>query len=348
MTFIDWAALANPVLAHPDWSFKDACVVYRQGLFHIFTSAFDQDRSTVVHLTTRDWQEYSDFRFQLTGAELDAVGMCSPNIHVHAGRYYLHLNTWGQPKSASNQLYYTASDDLVEWSPLSPVASGLTAGKRCIDLALAHSGDFWVAMWKEGGTARVAVAGSLDGTWRFVDGARACLLRANGHDVADDGLTHENVQLLQIDGRWYLLSTDYDPHEPWLYVMDGDPAEPASWARWVEGYRVLVPSERFNAMPRELDCVIANDFVRPLFPCWDDPDKVHIVDGLSNAPFIADWREHDGFFYLLYAGKNEERRNDFRGRLAGGIRREGWPRGWNRLALARSTDLRDWQVPPGA
>ncbi len=345
MSFIPWDSLRNPVCSLAGWSCKDACTVYHDGLFHVFTSAFDEERSTVVQLTTPDWQEFSDFRFQLTGAELDAVGICSPNIWSHAGRWYLHCNTWGQPSPPGNQLYYLVSDDLAHWSAPRPLVPELTAGKRCIDIALAHTGSFWVAVWKEGGTARVAIADDLDGGWRFVDGGRAGLLRADGTDCADTGGTHENCQILEIDGVWHLLSTDYEPHEPWLYRLAGDPADPVAWAHWQDGYRLRLPAEGFNSMSVDLPCVREGDFVRPLHPCEDEPGRCHIVDGLANAPFLADWRAHDGWFYLLYAGKSEEGRNRFRGRAAGGIRREGWPRGWNRLALARSRDLYAWAVP---
>lgn len=43
---------------------------------------------------------------------------------------------------------------------------------------------------------------------------------------------HENYQLFQVDGKWYLLCTDYnnnsDGHWPYIYVM----TSPGDWLHW--------------------------------------------------------------------------------------------------------------------
>ena len=49
-----------------------------------------------------------------------------------------------------------------------------------------------------------------------------------------------------------------------------------------------------------------------------------------------------GYFYLIYGGKNEKRQEEFAGTAAHG---RPWPRGWNRLGLARSKDLTHWDLP---
>lgn len=344
---IDWHRLRNPVLSVPDWSLKDACMVQAGGRYHIFTSAFDQDRSTVVHYITTDWRSFAPGPLRLIGPELGAVGICSPNLWWHAGRWYLQVNTWGQPPPVQNQLYYLVSDDLATWSAPRPLAPALTRGARCIDLALAQVGPFWVAGWKDGNHPRFAVAEDLDGEWRAVDGGRGRLRRRADQPSGGPDLVHENFQIFRLDHGWHLLSTDYEPHEPWLYTLAGDPARPASWAEWEDGVPLVLPAEDFNSFPADRIPVLrAAGFTRPIHPCPGAPGRVAIVDGFANAPYLADWRDHDGFLYLLYAGKNEIDCDRYRGRLAGGIRREGWPRGWNRLALARSRDGRRWQVPP--
>lgn len=345
MSAIAWSRLCNPVVQCPEWSLKDACVIEHDGYFHLFSSAFDEERSSIIHLRTRDWRRFSDPLRIWTGTDLDAVGVCSPNIiRADDGSFILHFNTWGEPKPVLNQLFACRSTDLQAWSPPQQIAAELTAGIRCIDIALAQHGGRWFAAWKAGATCRVAAADGLDGPWAFVDGGRTRLLRQDGSDFAAAGGTHENVQLWSHAGRWYLLSTDYEPHDPWLYRLDGDPDDPVSWGRWVDGQPLRLPSQPFNSIPADEPCVVASDFRRPLLPCWDDPaDSVRIVDGLANAPFLFD---HGDWTYLLYAGKNEERRNDFNGRMAGGRLQDGWPRGWNRLALARSRDLQQWAVPP--
>ncbi|NJK95418.1 MAG: hypothetical protein HC905_11345 [Bacteroidales bacterium] len=51
----------------------------------------------------------------------------------------------------------------------------------------------------------------------------------------------------------------------------------------------------------------------------------------SNAASINDWRVNDGYFYMLYAGKTE------------GISHNR--RGDNKLGIARSKDLINWEIP---
>ena len=340
-TMIDWGGLRNPVLALEDWSLKDACVYHHEGLFHIFTSAFSEERSTVAHLTTPDWHRFSDFLLHLTGEALEATGVCSPSILHVDGQFVLTFNTWGQ--GTHNQLYAMTTRDFADWSDIQPVAANLTRGKRCIDLALRYHADRWIGVWREGAnTTRFAACETLGGDWAWIGDGVGTLRAADGSDETGAEMRHENFQLLTLDGVPHLLCTNYDPHHPWLYRMAGDPDDLASWTVWDDGRRLMIPSQRFNSIPKRLPCVQNHDVRRPLITCWDDPDAVHIVDGLDNAAFLCDWRDHDGFFTLLYAGKNEERRNAFNG-TAG---QRSWPRGWNRLGLARSRDLEHW-LPAG-
>lgn len=300
----------------------------------------------MIHVTTADWKTFSEVRLHLKGEMFGAVGVCSPDIVAADGRFVLGFNTWGEPDDRPNQLFCMESADLAAWSAPIAIAPNLTVGHRCIDLALARHGDRWIAVWREGQTPRFGWARELRGPWSFIgDDGSGRIVREDGRVIRDEKMTHENFQFIAIDGTWHLLSTDYNPHEPWLYRMVGDPAELRSWTQWCDGRVLRMPSQGFNSMTGDMDCVRRADFVRPLYPCWDDPSRVHIVDGLSNAPFAWDERARDGHFYVLYAGKNEQRRNDFNGTAAGGGSR-GWPRGWNRLAVARSRDLRTWEAAP--
>ena len=343
MPQIPWSRLTNPVLTMPGWSLKDACMIEHDGLFHVFTSAFNQQRSTLIHLSTPDFIHWSPVLLQLTGQDLGAAGVCSPSVvRDPEGRFILHFNLWGPHPLDRPQLFAILSDDLQTWSPPQPLAGDLTAGRDAIDAALAFHGGNWFMTWKAG-PVRVAQAPSLEGPWDFIGDEGLCrVTRPDDVDVAQEGLHHENAQFVQIDGLWHLLLTDYPPHEPWLYRMDGDPDEPRSWTRWVDGRVLRVPSEGFNSIAADLECVVQKQIDRALHPCWDDPSRVQIVDGLCNAAFLWDGRERDGWFYLLYGGKNEIGCNDFIGTTT----RRPWPRGWNRLALARSRDLGTWEVPP--
>jgi len=98
----------------------------------------------------------------------------------------------------------------------------------------------------------------------------------------------------------YLLVTGFR-HEPYLIQLLGAPGDPAGWLAWSEPWRLEILVEGLNA------------------------------DHLANAAYLVDWRGHDGYFYLFYAGRTE------------GHSHAG--RGDNRLGVARSRDLVRWQVP---
>ena len=84
-------------------------------------------------------------------------------------------------------------------------------------------------------------------------------------------------------------------------TMKGSGKKPEDWLEWHPPTVLKVPQEGFNTYHR------------------------------SNAAFLADWREYDGYFYLLYAGTTE-------GKTHAG-------RGNNKLGLARSQDLKTWSAP---
>jgi hypothetical protein len=55
------------------------------------------------------------------------------------------------------------------------------------------------------------------------------------------------------------------------------------------------------------------------------------TDNVANACFRADWREYDGHFYMIYCGRTEGKSHLGRGN--------------NKLGLARSKELINWQAP---
>jgi hypothetical protein len=301
--FIDWANLKNPVLEYPQWSIKDACCTWRDGTFTLFFSAFDQERSHVAAVNTRDFREYSDLLFFFDGH----IGMCSPNI-VHVGdAYYVSFNSWGDDPDNPNRLFSMQSGDLLHWSERRSLAANLTHGIGAIDAALAFSGNAWILFYKNLESKRPVVdtAPSLDGPWTLIGDGKPSLLMADGQE---NGLIHENFQIIELDGRWRLLSTDYSPHHPYLYTLNGTGGQPENWLRWESGYRLETTVELFNTIDQD------------------------------NAAALCDWREHDGYYYLIYAGKTEHRKGEFCGTAS----HRPWPRGWNKLALSRSRDLLHW------
>jgi hypothetical protein len=237
--------------------------------------------------------------------------MCSPDVAVRSDRYYLTYNSWGDKEGKPNQLFYRVSDDLETWSDRRPLASDLTADERAIDATVTFAnGRCYLAYKGPEHRTRIAVAPDVDGPFDPVgeDGV-ARFEKASG-EVTRGG--QENYQFHAVDGERCLLTTDFHAgHRPVLYRLDGDPATDGDWRFWTDGYRLEIAEQEFNVGDR------------------------------ANAAAMYDWREHDGHFYLLYAGNQEGRYDgdDTGGPFAG--------RGWNRLGLARSTDLETWVLPGG-
>ncbi len=300
--FLPWNDLQNPVLGYPDWSIKDSSCAYHDGVFHLFFSAFYQNageiRSHVVQVTTPDFKTFSEPLMNISGLAEGWIGMCSPNVTRVGDTWYLCFNSWGDKKDKPNQLFYMESNDLKNWSPRKPLAANLTAGKRAIDAAIAFANNKYYLVWKDDKhQARLASAPAMDAPFNFVgDGYPQFLMAAGGKD---NGLIHENYQFMNIDGQWHVLSTDYRPHALYLYKLTGTGTTDEDWLKWEQGNKLEIASQAFNTAMN------------------------------SNAACMADWRQHDGWFYLFYAGTTEN--ESFK------------KRGNNKLGLARSKDLVNWQ-----
>ncbi len=306
-SFPDWKSLHNPVLSYPNWSIKDVAMASQGKTFYVFFSAFYQDhgriRSHVVEVSTRDFKTYSQPILNFDGEEAGWIGMCSPDVQKLGNTWELSFNSWGDQLGKPNQLFYMTSSDLVHWSPRRAFASNLTAGQGVIDLSITRNGAGYYAIWKQDWHSprkprpRLASAKSLRGPWHFVESGYVSLAMADGND---NGLLHENFEFIWIDGVLHLLTNDY-LHGPrgyesyeYLYTLL-NPARPLDWGK---GFKLAIDGQAFNQ----------------LVP--------------STAGALYDWRKEDGYYYLIYAGRNDETTY--------------LHRGWNRLALARSKDLTHW------
>lgn len=301
---IPFESLSNPVLSYPDWSVKDYACAYRDGVYHLFFSAFHEDRGTVrsqvVHVTTPDFAAFSEPLLRFDGTEEGWAGMCSPDIAFDGKQYILTFNSWGDLPGRPNQLFYKTSTDLIAWSEgYRPLAERLTAGNRAIDASVACADGTCYLFWKERtdrDRTRLAAAPAIDGVFEFVGEGYPALRMEDGRD---NGLIHENFCFLYADGAWRLVSTDYRPHAIYLYTMRGDGGAPSDWLEWERGVRLEMEPQRWN------------------------------TSHVANAAALYDWRERTGYYYMLYAGNTE---NETFAK-----------RGHNRLGLARSEDLRHWE-----
>jgi len=312
---IDWEGLSNPVLSDEEIALKDASVVYREGVFHFFASGGSYRSRDLKHF------------------EGPFEGYGSPDVtRLENGLYIMvyqarDLENPGpgtgvdpfSPENRHRRLCYRTSPDLVNWSEGQEIFPAL-APDRNIDGALARQGDRYFLGFKTGVLLQqfnVARSGGpgIDGSWEGPLKAYAgegCWIDKI-FPIIGDTITQwaENYQFIRIDNRWRMLATARHPdrpidfgymgsHEPFLYELEGQGEELEDWTRWVNKTQVLVPSERWNTL-------------------------MH-----ANSGYLCDWREHDGYFYLFYAGTDQETEDG---------------RGHGRIGVVRSRDLVNWNLP---
>ncbi len=129
-------------------------------------------------------------------------------------------------------------------------------------------------------------------------------------DIVVYGDTVENYEFLTVDGAWNMVATSNTLDQPFLFTLaPGDPANPKTWLQWSTGRELMIPSQSFNTGPG----ISSVGFEH------------------ANSAFLCVGPE--GEDYLTYAGSQEL--------TAYG----GW--GHARIGIARSSDLSNWQVPPG-
>ncbi len=120
-----------------------------------------------------------------------------------------------------------------------------------------------------------------------------------------------------IDGTLRIVGTGRDPepfrctdhpefvaytcsHEPFMCTLAGVTTDLGTWTTWTRKTHLRVPFEAWNPI-------------------------MH-----ANSGAVHDWRGHDGFFYLSYAGAADGTSFELRGH--------------GKIGLARSRDLVHWRV----
>ncbi|MBN1525714.1 MAG: family 43 glycosylhydrolase [Spirochaetales bacterium] len=263
---LPWKLLKNPVLSIGEWAIKDPCMVFHNGEFFLFFSAFyedeDEERSHIICVKTRDFTTFSDPLFVWDGKKDGWSGLCSPNISEIKGKYYLTYNSWGEIHSNGkrNSMFYAVSPDLASWQKDIPLAHDVSANARAIDPALAEFNGNWYLVFKGPETPFIVTAKSIDGPWRIL-GVPDCGWLING-------------EFIYIDGSWYLVGTARGL-VPFISRMKHSGEQPDDWIAWEPQKRLMLPLEHFNT------CV-----------------RTHCI-------FIYDNRKIDNSFYALYVGSTE-------------------------------------------
>jgi hypothetical protein len=129
-------------------------------------------------------------------------------------------------------------------------------------------------------------------------------------DIVVYGDTVENYEFLTLGGAWHLVATSNTLDQPFIFTLGpGDPTSPSTWLHWSDGRELVVPNQAF-----------------------DSGSGISSVGyEHANSAFLCVGR--GGEDYLTYAGSTELSSYG------------GW--GHARIGMARSSDLVDWQVPPG-
>lgn len=315
---INWDHLLNPIYEHKGWSVKDACMIAYDEKIFLFFSAFYRDRwrerSHIVGVYSQDGIRFSDPFLLIDGKKDGWTGMCSPSIRQINDTFYLLFNSWGDvhPNHQKNQLLFATSTDLIHWSTPQPIAKNLTEGIRCIDIEMYFQKNQYIIMWKErlrgfGDRPRIAIGSQMTGPFHFIQDGLMRFYLANNQITPGN---HENFQIFRIQSKaevkFYCLVTVYgtkmpNSHLPYLYEMQGNGELESDWLTWIHGRPLDIPQEQFNTNHR------------------------------ANSPFLTDWSDNNGYYYLLYAGRTE------------GVSHAG--RGNNKLGIARSKDLIHWVIP---
>ncbi len=322
--FVDWSALRNPILALPDRSLKDQAVAYRDGEFFLFASTRFERGTAAAAIALPSFFRSRDLRrFEpLCDPDLCAPGAAidSPDLSAAGDLWHLVFQAppprrpgRGPPPADARILYVSTSRDLVDWSAASELApEALDSSLRNLDGALAWHRERAVLGWKRVQSFAIAHAVGPDVTLGF----RAAQLADDELRFGPSSLSHswaENFQFLNVEGSWFLVATARSPglpftrhvytgsHEPYLFQMGGSGDAGADWTRWRCKQQLEIPRESWNR-------------------------AMH-----ANSATLADWRSHDGHFYLFYAGSADHTSFGGRGHAA--------------IGVARSRDLLHWSVP---
>jgi hypothetical protein len=254
-------------------------VVYESGVFYFYYSAFfpeaGMERCHVAMSTSRDLKTFTQPTVLFDAIAGGFGALCSPDVSRIGGQWVMRFDSWVGPTKPQG-LYYSTSSDLVNWSTVQPLGGALGAGGY--DPSVAEANGRIYLLYQRGSRPQVAVAPAITGPWTAL--GQATMLMQSGQD---NGLTHENFQLISFDNKWHSMQTDYPPIMPYLYTMAGAGASDADWASWNSGTMLTVAHEAFN------------------------------TSLVASAAFLTDWRSYDGFFYLFYAGSTEHTSHAGRG-----------------------------------
>jgi hypothetical protein len=317
---VDWSALKNPVLAEADGGVKDQAIVWAAGRWHLVFSYVRDDPSLpggirwdIATATSTDMVHWS--AVDRWPAQPGVTGVASPDIvRQPSGSYLVTYQSdpgSAPPSAAKARLFFRTSTDLRHWSHPHPLAQSLApaSADRMIDGALVYTGHQLLLGFKYSSPTQPDVFELARSRSGGPEGPWQMVGRPA---IEVDGGTVENYEFVQVAGKWRLMATSDNLDQPFVFTLAGNPAGAEGWLSWSAGRPLTVPAEAFNT----------------------GPGLSSIGFEHANSAYLCDAGSAPGHFvYLFYAGSDELTQFD------------GW--GHAEIGVARSTDLVNWQIPPG-
>lgn len=293
MKKIPFEQLTNPVLEYPDWSIKDFTCAYLNEWYYLFFSAFYEDNGEVrSHIVEIKTQDFINWTEPILNFDGEEEGW----IGMCSPEVVFAQGRWIL--------------GINSWGNKSGAPNQLFY-KTSYDLESWSEGYKPVAANLTKGVRVIDTVLTYHNNKYYLIYKENQIPRIANCETLDGDFKfikhgypsvggQENYQFLNIDGRWMMLTTDMPTHTARVFSMIGDGSKDEDWLRW----------EHFT-------------FINPDLQSFNTRDR-------SNAGDLYDWREMDGYFYLLYAGNGPEMTYS--------------KRGHNKLGLCRSKDLITWQT----
>lgn len=308
---VAWPQLRNPIDSSPDHALKDPALVSVRGRWFILFSVVD------AHGTWRVGIEHSaDLRAWSAMSELPhdpaVQGEASPDVvRAPDGRYVVTFQSFPHDvRGGLAKLYYRTTTDFVHFAAARTLGLPLhdAPADRLIDPALAWTPAGLLLGYKTGVVGSTLAFEIARSKTGSLDGPWQLVGRP---DIRVYGDTIENDQFIRVRGRWRLVATSNQLDRPFLFDLVGDPARLSSWLHWTAGRELTVPQEPWNRGTGITGATFEH----------------------ANGAYLVDRTATDGHFYLVYEDAPEMTT------YAGS--------GHGVFAVARSTDLVHWSVPPG-
>ncbi len=306
---IPWSRLRNPILASRDHGVKDAALVPSRGMWFALFSYVDARGVWRIGIA-----HSTDLHSWSAPVEMPhdptISGEASPDVvRAPDGRFVVtYQSSLHDRDGAAAKLWYRTTTDFVHFS----------APRRLLQPVHSSRSDRLIdaaLAWTPAGLLLGYKVGAVQQAFEIARSTTGSLdgpwQLVGRPDIRVYGDTIENYQFTAIDGHWKLLATSNVLDRPFLFDLAGNPADPKGWLHWSAGRRLQVPKESWNTGTG----LTGSGYEH------------------ANSAYLVDQRLRDGHFYLLYEDAPEM--SSFGGQ------------GHGRLAIARSTDLVHWSVPPG-